>query len=244
MRPLATLFKAGLLFSAMTLTAQTFESPEERVPLLELFTSEGCSSCPPAEKWLGKLIDHPDLWKEFVPVAFHVDYWNNLGWKDRFSSPEFTKRQRLYAAEWGSSTVYTPGFVLNGKAWKPSRDLPTASDEKPGKLIARVGEGGKIDVTFRPITKTPEPRNFTLALLGRGVNTAVMQGENAGRSLRHDFLVLGILQLESQPLEDGQYAGTFTLPKDTPTPISGVAVWISEPKSQAPIQATGGWLIE
>jgi hypothetical protein len=68
-----------------------FESGEKRVSFVELFTSEGCSSCPPAERTLSKLTTHPSLWKTFVPVAFHVNYWDNVGWKDRLASVEFRK---------------------------------------------------------------------------------------------------------------------------------------------------------
>jgi hypothetical protein len=78
----------------------TFQSGESATTLIELFTSEGCSSCPPADKWLSKFRSNPDLWSRVVPVAFHVDYWNNLGWMDRFSRPEFTERQRGYGAAW------------------------------------------------------------------------------------------------------------------------------------------------
>src|SRR5713101_6658813 len=95
-----------------------FESGEKRVALVELFTSEGCSSCPPAERTLSKLTTHPSLWKTFVPVAFHVNYWDNLGWKDRLASVEFTQRKHTYASGWGSDTVYTPEFVLNGREWQ------------------------------------------------------------------------------------------------------------------------------
>ena len=72
-------------------------SGENNTPLLELFTSEGCSSCPPAEEWLSRQSKSPELWKRFVPVAFHVDYWNYLGWTDPYSSPEWSARQRDYS---------------------------------------------------------------------------------------------------------------------------------------------------
>src|SRR5689334_11142529 len=71
----------------------SFQSFETQTPLLELFTSEGCSSCPPAEKWLTGLKPSSGLWKDFVPVAFHVDYWDYLGWRDPWSSKTFTDRQ-------------------------------------------------------------------------------------------------------------------------------------------------------
>src|SRR5258708_27687280 len=79
-----------------------FESSERQTALLELYTSEGCSSCPPAEAWLSKLKSAAGLWTNLVPVAFHVDYWNNLGWRDELSSEEFSDRQRHYAQAWSA----------------------------------------------------------------------------------------------------------------------------------------------
>ena len=90
-----------------------FQSGEKRVALVELFTSEGCSSCPPAERTFSKLATNPALWKTFVPIALHVNYWDNLGWKDRLAAVEFTQRQHTYASAWRADTVYTPEFVLN-----------------------------------------------------------------------------------------------------------------------------------
>src|ERR1043166_2112982 len=101
-----------------TAATTTFESGDTQTALVELFTSEGCSSCPPAEKWLSAFKSNPDLWKKTVPVAFHVDYWDHLGWTDRFAKPEFTVRQQRYAAGFGGDSVYTPGFVINGKEWR------------------------------------------------------------------------------------------------------------------------------
>src|SRR6266704_4673726 len=80
-------------------TSLTFQSSGEQVALLELYTSEGCSSCPPAETWLSRLKESPGLWKDFVPVAFHVDYWDYLGWRDPWSSKTFIYRQHAYARE-------------------------------------------------------------------------------------------------------------------------------------------------
>src|SRR5438067_10607068 len=92
-----------------------FESGPRKVQLLELFTSEGCSSCPPAEASFSRLVNDARLWREFVPVAFHVDYWDRLGWKDSFASAEWTKRQQIYAQNWKAQSVYTPAFDLNGR---------------------------------------------------------------------------------------------------------------------------------
>src|SRR5437763_12029180 len=125
--------------------ATTFESSETQTSLIELFTSEGCSSCPPAEKWLSAFKSNPDLWKKTVPVAFHVDYWNHLGWRDRFSKPEFTSRQRRYAAAWGGDSVYTPGFVVNGKEWRGwfGGNVTPITSTKVGVLRVAVRDDGE-----------------------------------------------------------------------------------------------------
>src|SRR5579862_2415659 len=94
---------AGIAANAAPLQ---FQSSERQVALVELYTSEGCSSCPPAESWLSGLKEKPGLWSEFVPVAFHVDYWNSLGWRDKWSSQQYSDRQRDYAGVWGSGTIY------------------------------------------------------------------------------------------------------------------------------------------
>ena len=96
-----------------------FQSGDQQVNLVELYSSEGCSSCPPADKWVASLKTHKDLWQSFVPINFHVDYWDRLGWVDRFANQSFSQRQRRYAQEWQSGRVYTPGFVKNGKEWRP-----------------------------------------------------------------------------------------------------------------------------
>src|ERR1700751_3091725 len=94
---------------------RVFESGPQKTHLIELFTSQGCSSCPPAEAWLSRLKNEPRLWKDFVPVAFHVDYWDRLGWRDPFAAKEWTTRQYQYSVNWKSEGVYTPGFVLDGR---------------------------------------------------------------------------------------------------------------------------------
>jgi hypothetical protein len=109
--PLLLLLSAGAVIP-LHAGEPIFQSDKTQTALVELYTSEGCSSCPPAEEWFSTLSANPGLWKQFVPVAFHVDYWDDLGWKDSFATPAYTQRQRDYAAAWGSSSVYTPGFVL------------------------------------------------------------------------------------------------------------------------------------
>ena len=107
-----------LLIATLTAKAadRVFETGPQKTHLIELFTSQGCSSCPPAEGWLSKLKSEPGLWKNFVPLAFHVDYWDRLGWRDPFAAKEWTARQYQYSTNWKSESVYTPGFVLDGRS--------------------------------------------------------------------------------------------------------------------------------
>src|SRR5215470_16952774 len=154
--------------------ATTFESGETQNSLVELFTSEGCSSCPPAEKWMSALKSSEDLWKKTVPVVFHVDYWNHLGWRDRFAKPEFTLRQQRYAAAWGGDSVYTPGFVVNGKEWRAWFDnaVPLTST-KVGVLRVSIGENGKVSATFAADTMQARPLTLNAALLGNDLESNV-----------------------------------------------------------------------
>src|SRR5881394_1953150 len=139
------------LLGAAALTSQAadrvFESGPQKVHLLELFTSEGCSSCPPAEAWLSKLKSDPRWWKDFVPLAFHVDYWDHLGWRDPFASKEWTARQYRYSAAWKKGSVYTPAFALDGKEWH-SGALPAVATETPGVLKISVN-GDQVTATFK-----------------------------------------------------------------------------------------------
>src|SRR5947208_6595486 len=125
-----------------------FESAPQRTHLIELFTSQGCSSCPPAEAWLSKLKREPRLWQDFVPLAFHVDYWDRLGWRDPVAAKEWTARQYQYSANWKSESVYTPGFVLDGHEWS-GRSVPPPSTDKPGVLKLSI-TNHKIVAEFIP----------------------------------------------------------------------------------------------
>lgn len=220
----------------------TFESGDSQNTLIELFTSEGCSSCPPAEKWLSALKSKQELWKKIVPVAFHVDYWDRLGWRDRFAKPEFTSRQQRYAAAWGGDSVYTPGFVVNGKEWQGwfgGNAVPTIST-RVGVLHVSLDNNGKLTTTFVPDTAKPRALLFNVALLGNELESDVKRGENSGRKLRHDFVVLDLITINARN-ESKRWIGSTVLPIQSSTDKpAAIAVWITE--DGTPIQATGGWL--
>jgi hypothetical protein len=230
---------AGYVFAS---ESKTFESGETQNSLIELFTSEGCSSCPPAEKWISALKGSPDLWKKILPVAFHVDYWDHLGWRDRFAKPEFTSRQQRYTAAWGGDSVYTPGFAVNGKEWRGwfgGNALATGST-KVGVLRVSVGDDGKVSATFVPNSTQPGALALNIALLGNDLESDVKRGENTGRKLRHDFVVLDLIKIDMANGSNG-WTGSIALPTrsgdDKP---SALAAWITE--KETPIQATGGWI--
>ena len=171
-----------------------FQSGPGRVQLLELYTSEGCSSCPPAESWFSNFKKDPALWKQIVPISFHVDYWDHIGWKDPLASRRFSERQRAYAASWNKDTVYTPGFVLNGKEWKGwfSQQRPaTTSPQAPGLLSIESTDGTTWTLQFKPDPAESRSSFYLHAVsLGFDQSIDVKAGENKGRRLSHDFVVL------------------------------------------------------
>lgn len=220
---------------------QVFRSGERVVPLIELFTSEGCSSCPPAERWLGTLRDDPGLWQDFVPIAWHVNYWDRLGWPDKFARPAYTDRQYAYAKLWSAKQVYTPGFVRGGEEWRSrtgdfKRDAGSAV---VGELVATLS-GDQVRVEFAAQAGATRGQWVNVVRLGGGISSDVKRGENRGRMLEHEFVVLGWARVE---LRRG--SAEITLPigiAGTAAAREAIAVWVSADGSPAPLQAVGGWL--
>ena len=214
-----------------------FESGPAQVSLLELYTSEGCSSCPPAEAWLSTLSKNAQLWRAVVPVAFHVDYWDNLGWKDGFSSREFTQRQRLYAASWGSGSVYTPAFVWNGLEWRGwGRGLPGGENSQAGKLVVQVS-GNHLKINYSP-GRSNGAYAVAVAPLKMNATSHVTAGENDGRTLAHQFIALNLVRTELSPSGDS-FGAEVSCPTDR---ADALAVWVTLSGSLVPIQAAGGIL--
>jgi hypothetical protein len=215
------------------------QSGPDRVHLLELFTSEGCSSCPPAERWFSSLRKNPHLWKQFVPVAFHVDYWDNLGWKDPLASPSYSTRQRNYAAAWSHGSIYTPGFVLDGREWQ-QRDGNALSAPGPnvGVLTAILRDSGELLVTFQPGGTQARQFQATGALLGFDLKSVVKAGENSGQTLLHDFAVLAV-ETSAMTSQNGKRHATLHLPHPLSGQHSALAVWVTGEGNSEPVQAAG-----
>ena len=168
------------------------------VPLLELYTSEGCSSCPPADKWLSGIKQDAS---KIIPLAFHVDYWDYIGWKDKFSKAEYSNRQRKIAAFGGAGFVYTPQFVMNGRDFKGSDGLRLNSMiETSQKLASRANlsldavtqANGEITLkTSAQAVKPSDAKNADIyvALYENKLVSFVKAGENSGSELKHDYVV-------------------------------------------------------
>jgi hypothetical protein len=176
-----------------------------RVPVVvELFTSEGCSSCPPADELLQRLAEtQPVAGAQVIALEQHVDYWNRLGWADPFSAEQFSARQGVYADTFGSTGVYTPQMIIDGQTEFPggnqtkARDAITAAARTPKASItlARNGapkpEGVPLSVRVEklPPTNADDTIEVLLAITEDGLRTDVPSGENAGRSLTHAAVV-------------------------------------------------------
>jgi hypothetical protein len=207
-----------------------------RTHLLELFTSEGCSSCPPAEVSFAEMTTHEKLWTKLVPIAWHVDYWDYLGWRDRFASAANSERERTYAAAWRSHSVYTPCFVLNGREWRSNSETPALQDT-PGVLEAHLKDDD-LEVTFAPQRNPEKAREVWVALLTGEESSRVTTGENAGRDLKHLFVVQTALHQPMQQAQ-GSWRAELHLPKHSDA--KAIALWISSGIPEVE-QAAGGWL--
>jgi hypothetical protein len=158
-----------------------------RPHLVELYTSEGCSSCPPADTWLRGL--PPSA----AALEFHVDYWDSLGWRDRFAAARYTTRQRQQATRDGGDSVYTPQVVLDGRSWRDwyrGREMPALP--AAAALRVQITPGAplhvRVDTTLATAANGPAFRNY-VAITEDGLASQVRAGENRGALLRHDHVV-------------------------------------------------------
>lgn len=227
-----------LLLNPLFAETLYFESGEKKNTLIELYTSEGCSSCPPAEKYLNNLKHNKNLWKGIFPLALHVDYWDYIGWKDPFATKKYGQRQSLYAKLKRASTVYTPAFIVNGTSWRPGLFSQSLPKEKrlAGNLDVSI-EDKLILARYKIKNKTPLKLN--VAILGMGLNSYIERGENKGRTAEHEFVVVGYDSANSNDLN-----WKITLPElhYKKSENYAVVVWISDLNDPTPLQVTGGVL--
>jgi len=167
---------------------------DRRPAVVELFTSQGCSSCPPADTLLGELSRRDDV----IALAYHVDYWDYLGWKDPFASPSGTERQRLYARTLGLSGIYTPQMVVDGAVDIVGSDrrsvMAALGASRRGAGVQLVREGGTLKVAVAA-QKGASAAEVVLVAYAVEAETKVRRGENAGRSLTEYGIVRGVYPL-------------------------------------------------
>lgn len=189
-------------------------TPPPRPVVVELFTSQGCSSCPPADALLSRLGD------DVIALAFHVDYWDGIGWPDPFAAPDWTRRQHAYARAFETSRVYTPQAVIHGGrhvVGSDRRAVASALDAERQRqateevdVSARlVGDVVEIDVTVAPrVSRDDDARSSVwIAITDSGHETAVPRGENARRTLRNDHVVRHFSRLDRLPEAAGASSG-------------------------------------
>ncbi|WP_298894667.1 thioredoxin family protein [uncultured Psychroserpens sp.] len=189
---LLTLFMIPLLFS--TEKVETYPP----VTVLELFTSQGCSSCPPADKLLTAIQDRDDK-NSVIALSYHVDYWNYIGWKDPFSKESFSDKQRSYSRKFNSSTIYTPQVVVNGKEHFVGSNEVVMKNKL--KAYASIASKNKIDVTS--IVNSQDNISFEYSIVGSIKNkvlrvalvieeriTKIARGENRNRTLKNSNIVV------------------------------------------------------
>lgn len=194
---------AALIASGAAAAAQcTAESGARRVPLLELYTSEGCDSCPPADRWVSGLPGRGLSAERVVTLAFHVDYWNTLGWADPFAKAEYSARQRAASLRNQARFVYTPQLLLNGNDYRRG----TFRDDFADRVQAINQDKAKARISIRlmpeathmlfaggaamvPDATERRGAQAYLALYENRLANQVTAGENRGKRLQHDFVV-------------------------------------------------------
>jgi hypothetical protein len=194
----ALMLMALIVNSSAAMGACRAESRAELVPLVELYTSEGCSSCPPADAWLSANFA-PGSHGAAVALAFHVDYWDRLGWKDRFASPAYTDRQYRAMRANRATFVFTPQVLVQGRDfsdWRrgsPARALKAAAMQPPRATItlAARSDRGEYDVEASVVLPQAPHGDVVLAVayVDNGLRSDVKAGENRGVVLTHDHVV-------------------------------------------------------
>ena len=200
-------------------------------PVIELYTSEGCSSCPPADRWLSRLKPQAASGQAVVQ-AFHVGYWDYIGWVDRFASPAHTARQKQVALQNRLSNIYTPQLVRNGQDWRDDGRGIGGGEPARARISLRSA-----DDTFEAVV-TPGDGVGTWSaywsVTEHGHTSKVKSGENAGEFLQHDFVV-------RQYVPVGDYRGasklTFHAVKGEPGHARQVNLVVFDPRTGKPLQA-------
>ena len=218
-------------------------SGERQTAVVELYTSEGCSSCPPADRWLSQLVKIPRDELDVLALSFHVDYWDYLGWKDRFASPRYTSRQRQLGANNLQRTIYTPEFFVNGKEARGANTILGKIREANGTqapLALKLKVSKSDDNALLLELDSPAERNTSGQLHHRylvyenNLSTDVERGENSGETLKHQQVVRYMSPALNLRLNNRH---KIPLSPEWRTENIGVAVLVTSPGSKDYLQA-------
>ena len=218
--------------AALAQAPQSCEARSATQPpaIVELYTSEGCSSCPPADRWLSTLKGRSDV----IALAFHVNYWDRLGWPDRFATPATTERQHQQAQTSGSSYVYTPQVVLNGRDWRNWSGTAPTKPPISSVALALHRDGSTVTAS---IGASSERLAGYWAVLEDGHSSRVKAGENAGETLKHDHVVTLYKPVEAWASRDAAKQLTLALPAASAGAARRVVFVVTDAASQRPVQA-------
>ena len=247
----ATLATLVTLTAAQAATQCAAQSGAQTVALLELYTSEGCSSCPPADNWVSKLSAAGFSRDRVVPLALHVDYWDYIGWKDRYASSAYSGRQREMAKVGGAGFVYTPQVMLSGKDFRASGsnarlgNAVNGINQMPPKaaitLALNQASPQSLELTGNVTIPSAPDRTYAqvyVALYENGLYSEVKAGENRGEKLSHDYVVrelIGPLAVEAGGRLN--LMRHLNLKPEWKTKDSGIAVFVQNSKTGEVLQA-------
>ncbi|MEM8487271.1 MAG: DUF1223 domain-containing protein [Bacteroidota bacterium] len=236
----------------------TFTAPEtvHGPVVVELFTSQGCSSCPPADKYLKSLAQSPEWQAHVIPLSFHVDYWNYLGWKDPFSDAAWTERQGDYVTALGGATLYTPQMVIHGhedvvgsrfaqvEKVINARAKDARSHQAKLAVTRLIRDKDKLSGTVHLTGKIPRSRApYALIAIAfqKELSTDVPRGENAGKTLQNDFVVRNlalVTKLQQTKKLDQQASFEVALDASMDPERMGIAILVQHTRTMEIIGAT------
>lgn len=225
------------------------KTPADKQPVpvvVELFTSEGCSSCPPADAFLRELRAKPPREAEVILLGEHVDYWDYIGWTDRFASPLFSRRQAGYAGRFGLDSVYTPQMVVDGttelvgsEEGRARRTIREAAKRpKPVTVKLTLADSDRLEVEIEPARGIADSA-ILLAITEDDLRTEVKRGENSGRELRHTAVVRVLDALDTfDGSKAARYSRTLELDPGWKRQEVRVAVIVQERESRRIVGAS------
>jgi len=235
--------------------SRVLESGQEKVALLELYTSEGCSSCPPADAFVSSLKDSGLYPKQVIPLSFHVTYWDYIGWNDPYAQKLFDQRQRQVAARQKSPTIYTPQLVLDGRDVRGSgglqarvRELNERQPQANIKLALNTPAAGALGLDLDILVADKQLRANSavfIALFENRLTSQVRAGENSGKTLRHEYVVrqlVGPLSLADANAES-HHSVEIEIPETVKRENAGVVAFVQNTVDGSVLQALSVHLV-